>query len=65
VLDRAGALIGAGVDVQVLDSAHVHSENIMKCVEKVKAKYPDIQLVAGNVATRRQRRPSSAGARTA
>jgi len=51
VLDRAGALIDAGADVLVLDSAHGHSENIMKCVEKIKAKYPDIQLVAGNVAT--------------
>ncbi|MGI6028824.1 MAG: IMP dehydrogenase [Candidatus Heteroscillospira sp.] len=51
VMDRAGALIGAGADVLVLDSAHGHSENIMKCVERIKAKYPDIQLVAGNVAT--------------
>ena len=51
VLDRSGALIDAGVDVLVLDSAHGHSANIMRTVEKVKAKYPDIQLVAGNVAT--------------
>ena len=51
VLDRTGALIDAGVDVLVLDSAHGHSANIMRTVEKVKAKYPDVQLVAGNVAT--------------
>ncbi len=51
VLDRAGALINAGVDVLVLDSAHGHSMNIMRSVEKVKNAYPDIQVVAGNVAT--------------
>lgn len=51
VLDRAGALIDAGVDVLVLDSAHGHSANIMRSVRLVKEKYPDIQLVAGNVAT--------------
>ena len=51
VLDRAGALIDAGVDVLVLDSAHGHSLNIMRSVAKVKERFPDIQLVAGNVAT--------------
>lgn len=51
VLDRAGALINAGVDVLVLDSAHGHSQNIINNVAKVKEKYPDIQLIAGNVAT--------------
>ena len=51
VLDRAGALIGAGVDVLVLDSAHGHSANIMRCVGLVKEKFPDVQLIAGNVAT--------------
>ena len=51
VLDRAGALIDAGVDVLVLDSAHGHSANIMRSVTKVKEAFPDIQLVAGNVAT--------------
>lgn len=51
VLDRAGALIDAGADVLVLDSAHGHSANIMRCVGLVKEKYPDIQLIAGNVAT--------------
>lgn len=51
VLDRSAALIDAGVDVLVLDSAHGHSANIMRCVSLVKEKFPDIQLVAGNVAT--------------
>lgn len=51
VLDRAGALIDVGVDALVLDSAHGHSANIMRCVRLVKEKFPDIQLIAGNVAT--------------
>ena len=51
VLDRAACLAGAGVDMFVLDSAHGHSRNILKAVEKVKAAYPNISLVAGNVAT--------------
>ena len=51
ILDRTGALLDAGVDVLVLDSAHGHSANIMRCVRLVKEKYPDAQLVAGNVAT--------------
>ncbi|MBQ3085466.1 MAG: IMP dehydrogenase [Clostridia bacterium] len=51
VLDRAGALIKAGVDVLVLDSAHGHSANIMKTIKLVKDAFPDIQLVAGNIAT--------------
>jgi IMP dehydrogenase len=51
VLDRAGALIKAGVDVLVLDSAHGHSANIMKTIKLVKDAFPGIQLVAGNIAT--------------
>ncbi len=51
VLDRAGALLDAGADALVLDSAHGHSHNIMEAVRKIKAKYPDCQLIAGNVAT--------------
>ncbi|MDE7394963.1 MAG: IMP dehydrogenase, partial [Clostridiales bacterium] len=50
-LDRAGALVDARVDCIVLDSAHGHNINIMNSVEKVKNKFPDIALVAGNVAT--------------
>ena len=51
MMDRAAALVEAGVDVLVLDSAHGHSQNIMKAVARVKEKYPEVQLIAGNVAT--------------
>ena len=51
ILDRAGALVSVGVDAFVLDSAHGHSANILRCVRLVKEKYPDVQLIAGNVAT--------------
>ena len=51
VMDRAKALADAGVDAFVLDSAHGHSANILREVGAVKEAFPDIQLVAGNVAT--------------
>ena len=51
VLDRVKELIDAKVDVVVLDSAHGHSENVLKCVRMIKEKYPDLQVIAGNVAT--------------
>lgn len=51
VLDRAAALAEAGVDAFVLDSAHGHSANILKSVSKVKAAFPNISLIVGNVAT--------------
>lgn len=51
VLDRAGALIDAQVDVLVLDSAHGHSKNIMECLKKIKAAYPNTPVIAGNIAT--------------
>ena len=51
ILDRAGALVDAGVDALVLDSAHGHSANIMRCVGLVKEHFPDVGLIAGNVAT--------------
>ena len=51
VLDRASALVEAGADLLVLDSAHGHSKNILKSVSKVKAAFPNVSLVAGNVAT--------------
>jgi len=51
ILDRAGALVNAGVDVLTLDSAHGHSQNILRSVSIIKEKYPDVQLIAGNVAT--------------
>ena len=51
VLDRVDALVEAHVDVIVLDSAHGHSENVLRCIRMIKEKYPTLQLVAGNVAT--------------
>ena len=51
VLDRVEALVKAHVDVVVLDSAHGHSANVIKCVHMIKDAYPDLQLIAGNVAT--------------
>jgi len=51
VLDRAGALIDAGVDVLVLDSAHGHTESIMRTIKLVKERFPDTELIAGNIAT--------------
>ncbi len=51
VLDRASALVEAGVDILALDSAHGHSRNILKAVERVKTAFPNVALVAGNVAT--------------
>ncbi|HIS81712.1 MAG TPA: IMP dehydrogenase [Candidatus Scatomonas merdavium] len=51
VLDRVGALVDAHVDVIVIDSAHGHSANIFKTLRSIKEKYPDLQVIAGNVAT--------------
>lgn len=51
VLDRASALVEAGVDMLVLDSAHGHSKNILNSISKVKAAFPNVALTAGNVAT--------------
>ncbi len=48
---RLAALVGAGVDVVVIDTAHGHSQNVIDAVREARAKYPDLQLVAGNVAT--------------
>ena len=50
-LERVAALVDAKVDVIVLDSAHGHSENVLRCVRMIKEKYPDLQVIAGNVAT--------------
>lgn len=51
VLERVEALIAAHVDVVVLDSAHGHSENVIRCVKMVREAFPDLQIIAGNVAT--------------
>ena len=50
--DRIGALIGADVDVIVVDTAHGHSKGVLDAVKKVRAAYPDLELIAGNVATK-------------
>ena len=51
VLERVEALVDAKVDVIVLDSAHGHSANVIRCVKMIKDAYPDLQVIAGNVAT--------------
>ncbi len=51
VIERAGALLAAGADFLVLDSAHGHSKNIFTALESIKNAYPDCQLIAGNIAT--------------
>jgi len=50
-ISNADKLIKNGVDVVVLDSAHGHSENIVKAVENLTKTYPDLEVIAGNVAT--------------
>ena len=52
VLDRARALVDAGVDVLVIDTAHGHSEGVLQATARVREALPEIQLVVGNVATR-------------
>ncbi len=51
MMERVEALVNAHVDVIVMDSAHGHSKNIIEAVKKVKAAYPDLQVIAGNIAT--------------
>jgi IMP dehydrogenase len=51
VMERAAALVEAKVDVVTIDSAHGHSKNVISIVEKIKTKYPSLQIIAGNVAT--------------
>ena len=52
MLDRVDALVKAGVDVIALDSAHGHSKNIIEAVKTIKERYPELQVIAGNVATK-------------
>jgi IMP dehydrogenase len=49
--ERADALVGAGVDVLVVDTAHGHSRGVIEVVRKVKARFPWVEVVGGNVAT--------------
>ena len=50
-MDRADALVSAHVDVLVIDTAHGHSQGVLDMVAKVRERYPDVDIVAGNVAT--------------
>ncbi|WP_169090260.1 IMP dehydrogenase [Paenibacillus sp. PL91] len=50
-MDRAEALVQSGIDVLVVDSAHGHHINILEAVRKLRATYPDLTIIAGNVAT--------------
>ncbi|WP_407638207.1 IMP dehydrogenase [Caldanaerobius polysaccharolyticus] len=52
MMERVAALVEAGVDVVVVDTAHGHSRGVIEAVERIKERYPDLQLIAGNVATR-------------
>ncbi len=51
MLERAEALVQAQVDIVVLDSAHGHSDNILNAVRLLRDTYPNLQIIAGNVAT--------------
>ncbi len=51
MMERVDALVKAQVDVIVMDSAHGHSKNIIEAVKQVKAAYPELQVIAGNIAT--------------
>ncbi|HEY1910629.1 MAG TPA: IMP dehydrogenase [Vicinamibacterales bacterium] len=50
-VDRADALVGANVDVLVVDTAHGHSQNVLDMVRQLRRRFPGVDLVAGNVAT--------------
>lgn len=50
-LERVDALVGAGVDAVVIDTAHGHTEGVVVKLKEVKAKYPDLDVVVGNIAT--------------
>ena len=51
IMERVDALVAAKVDIINVDSAHGHSKNIIDTVKKIKEKYPDLQVIAGNIAT--------------
>ncbi len=50
-LDRAEALVAAGVDVLVVDTAHGHSEGVLQAVERTRERFPEAQIIAGNIGT--------------
>src|SRR5207247_3302818 len=50
-LDRAEALVAANVDVLVIDTAHGHSQAVLETVQRIRQRFPEVNLIAGNVAT--------------
>src|SRR5262247_2292658 len=50
-MERAEALVGASVDVLVVDTAHGHSQGVLDIVKKIRLRFPEVDLIAGNVAT--------------
>ncbi|MEG1510067.1 MAG: IMP dehydrogenase, partial [Clostridia bacterium] len=51
MMERVDALVKKGIDLLTIDTAHGHSQGVLNCIAKVKTKYPELSLVAGNVAT--------------
>ena len=51
ILERVEALVNAKVDAIVIDSAHGHSANVIRCVKMVKDAFPELDIIAGNIAT--------------
>jgi IMP dehydrogenase len=51
ITERAAALVNAGVDAVVIDTAHGHTKGVVDVLKKIKAKFPDLEVVVGNIAT--------------
>lgn len=51
-MDRVAALVNAGVDIITVDTAHGHSDGVLKAVTQIKKKYPDLNVIGGNIATK-------------
>ncbi|VFP87226.1 IMP dehydrogenase [Candidatus Erwinia haradaeae] len=50
-IERIDALVSAGVDVLLIDSSHGHSESVLQCIRKTREKYPELQIIGGNIVT--------------
>ena len=50
-MDRVKALVGAGVDIIAVDSAHGHSEGVLEKIREIRAAYPELDIVGGNIVT--------------
>ena len=51
VIDRTTALVKAGVDAVIIDTAHGHTKGVVKVLKAIKKKFPDIEVIVGNIAT--------------